>query len=57
LSELEISWASGEHEELDCTNREIDEDVMEPETPWIRWKKQTYPLNAFSVLYITVKSE
>jgi len=31
LSELEISWASGEREELDCTKREIDEDVMEPE--------------------------
>jgi hypothetical protein len=31
VSELEISWASGEREELECTKREIDEDVMEPE--------------------------
>ncbi len=43
VSELEISWMSGEREELDCTNREIDEDVMEPETPWIRWKKENLP--------------
>jgi hypothetical protein len=36
VSELEITWTSEEREELDCTNREIDEDVMEPDTPWIR---------------------
>ncbi len=43
LSELEISSTSGEREELDCTNREIDEDVMEQESPWIRWKKENLP--------------
>jgi hypothetical protein len=43
VSELEISWTSGEREELDCTNREIDEDVMASETPWIRWKKENLP--------------
>ncbi len=47
VSELEISWTSGEREELDCTNREIDEDVMEPETPWIRWKKENLPPECF----------
>jgi hypothetical protein len=31
VSELEISWASGESEELDYTKREIDEDLMEQE--------------------------
>ncbi len=31
VSELEISWASGEREELECTKNVIDEDVMKPE--------------------------
>ncbi len=31
VSELEISWASGEREELECTKSVIDEDEMEPE--------------------------
>ena len=31
MSELEISWASGEREELECTKSVIDEDEMEPE--------------------------
>ncbi len=30
MSELGISWTSREREELDCTDREIEEDVMEP---------------------------
>jgi hypothetical protein len=31
VSELEISWATGECEKLECTKSVIDEDVMEPE--------------------------
>ncbi len=31
VSELEISWASREREELECTKSVIDEEVMEPE--------------------------
>jgi hypothetical protein len=39
VSELEISWASGEREELECTKSVRDEDVMGPTTtphPWGR---------------------
>ncbi len=30
VSELEISWTSREREELNCINREIEDDMMEP---------------------------
>jgi hypothetical protein len=40
-------------EEEECgTKLETEPEPLLPETPWIRWKKKIYPLNAFSVLYI-----
>jgi hypothetical protein len=36
---------------------EGERDVQEPESHWNRWKGKIYPLDAFSVLFLTVKSE
>jgi hypothetical protein len=57
VSELKLSLDLGERDRGEV-QREKEEDVMEPETHWNRWKRENLPpLNAFSVLFITVKSE